>query len=80
MFVLEACWAQDPPRAVLGLKAHILVQFCNPNVKTPYFVVADRIVVKYSRVVRPYFDNIMSVVEYLPMVCRPWDCINRVKL
>jgi len=48
MFVLGACWAQDPPRAVLGLKAHILVQFCNTNVKTLNFVVTEHVVVKES--------------------------------
>lgn len=35
---------------------------------------------KSHRVVRPYFDNVMSVVEDLPMVRGPRDCINRAKL
>jgi len=34
------------PRVILGPKAHILVQFCNPNVKPPHFVVTERVVVK----------------------------------
>jgi len=46
MFVLGVCWARDPPRVVLGLKAHILVKFCNPNVKTSLFVVVERVGVK----------------------------------
>ena len=48
MFVLGACWVQDPPKVVLGLKAHILAKFCNPSVKTPHFVVAERIGVNES--------------------------------
>ena len=35
MFVLGACWAWDPPRQVVGLKAQILTKF---DVKTPPFV------------------------------------------
>ena len=46
MFVLGACWARDPARVVLGLKSHILVQFCNPNVNTPHFVVTEHVDVK----------------------------------
>ena len=48
MFVLGACWAQDLPRAVSGLRAHILVQFCNSNVKTLHFMGAENVVVKES--------------------------------
>ena len=47
MFVL-GCWAQDPLRVVLGLKAHILVNFVILNVKTLHFVVTVRVVVKES--------------------------------
>jgi len=35
---------------------------------------------KSHRVVRPYFGNVISVVEDLPMVRGPWDCENRAKL
>jgi len=55
MFVLGACWVRDPPRTVLGLKAHILVQFCNPNVKTPHFVVTKHVEVKDSYGCPPLF-------------------------
>ena len=48
MFVLGACWARDPPRAFLGLRAHILVKVCNTNVKTPHFVGAECVDVKES--------------------------------
>jgi len=44
----ELCWARDPPTTMLGIKAHILIQFCNPNVKTPHFVVAEHVDVKES--------------------------------
>ena len=43
-----ACWARDPPREVLGLRAQILVKNCNSNVRTPHFVGAERVVVKES--------------------------------
>lgn len=46
MFVLEACWARDPPREVLGLRAQILVKSCNLNVNTPHFVGAEHVVCK----------------------------------
>jgi len=46
MFLLGACWVQNPLRVVLGLKTHILVKFCNPSVKNPHFVVAECIGVK----------------------------------
>jgi len=42
MFVLGSCWEQDPPRIVLGLKALVLVKFCNKLVMTPHFVVTER--------------------------------------
>jgi len=42
MFVLGAFWEQVPPRIVLGLKAHVLGQFCNKVVKSPHFVVMER--------------------------------------
>lgn len=48
MFVLGVCWARDPPRAVMGLKAHILVEFFNPSAKTPHIVVAEHVDVKVS--------------------------------
>ena len=48
MFVLGSWLARDPPRVVLRLKAHIPIKFCNPSVKTPHFVVAERIDVKES--------------------------------
>jgi len=48
MFVLGACWARDPPRKVLGLKAQILAKKCKSNVKTPHFVGAEREVVNES--------------------------------
>jgi len=35
MFVLGACWAQDSPRQVFGLKAYVFTKF---DVKTPQFV------------------------------------------
>ena len=38
MFVLGACWGWDPPREVLGLKAHILTKKCKSDVKTLHFV------------------------------------------
>ncbi len=41
MFVLGAYWERDPPRTVLGLKAHVLVKFCKQLIKTPHFVVAE---------------------------------------
>jgi len=37
-------------------------------------------VLKSYRVVRHYFGNVMLVIKDLPMVSRPWDCINRVNL
>jgi len=46
MFVLGPCWAWDPPREVLGLKAQILVKSCKSDVKTPHFVGAERKAVK----------------------------------
>ena len=76
MFVLGAYWARDPLRVVLGLRAQILVQLCNYNVKTPYFVGVERVVVKSHRVVHPYFYNVISAIEDLQMVHRPWNCIN----
>jgi len=33
---------------VLGLKAHILVKFCNPSVNSPHFVIVEHIGVKRS--------------------------------
>jgi len=48
MFVLGTCWARDPLREVLGLKARILVKFCNPSVQTLHFVVAEHAGVKES--------------------------------
>ena len=48
MFVLGACWVSDPLMVVLGLKSHILVKFCNPNVKTPHLMVVERVGVKES--------------------------------
>jgi len=48
MFVLGACWAQDPLREVLGVRAQILVKSCNPDVKTPHFVGVEHIVIKES--------------------------------
>jgi len=35
-------WEQVPPRVVLGLKAHVLGQFCNKVVKSPHFMVMER--------------------------------------
>jgi len=48
MFLLGGCWVWDPPREFLGLRGHILVQFCKSNVKTPQFVGAENIDVKES--------------------------------
>ena len=45
MFVLGACWVRDPPREVLGLKAHILTK---SNVNTPCFVGMERELVNES--------------------------------
>lgn len=41
MFVLGAYWERDPPRIVLGLKAHVLVKFCNKIVKTLHFALVE---------------------------------------
>lgn len=41
MFVLGTYWERDPPRTVLGLKAHVLGRFCSKVVKSPHFVVAE---------------------------------------
>jgi len=41
MFVLGACWEQDPLKMVLGLKAHVFFKFCNKLIKTPHFMVME---------------------------------------
>ena len=41
MFVLGTYEERDPPRAILGLRAHVYVNFCNISVKTPHFVVTE---------------------------------------
>lgn len=46
MFVLGAFRAQDPPRDVLGLRAHILIKIFNPNVKTLHFVGTEHVFCK----------------------------------
>ncbi len=38
-----------PTRAVLGLKAHVLVKFCNIIVKNPHFVVMEHEVIRYHK-------------------------------
>ena len=45
MFVLGDCWAWDPLREVLGLKAHILTK---SDVKTLHFMGAERELVNES--------------------------------
>jgi len=35
---------RDPLREFLGLRAQILVQCCNSNVKTPHFVGVEHVV------------------------------------
>ena len=67
MFVLGACWAQDPPREFLGLRGQILVKDCNSDVKTPYFVGTKHIV--WKRVIGLFALNffiVMSTVEIYP--------------
>ena len=41
---IEKCWACDPLREVLGLRAQILVKYCNSNLKTPHFVGVEHVV------------------------------------
>jgi len=45
MFMLEVCWARDPPREVLGLKAYISTK---SDLKTPHFVGVERELVNES--------------------------------
>jgi len=69
MFVLGTCWARDPQREVLGLRAHILIKDCNSDVKTPHFMGVEYVF--YKRVIG--LSTLSFVIVMSVVVIYPWS-------